>query len=866
LLSIHIEIDEFLKGGGTLIVPSAQRAAALRLAYGAARLAEGARVWPTPQVLPWSAWLEHGLDEARARGAPVPRRLSRAEGWWLWREAVRAACTDALEVLWPDGLVDAVRRATLLLEDFGLELHQPATPEAVVLLRAQAHFARSCEQRHALWGSSWRSCASFIRLASPTRLAGFDELGPARCRWLSDLGVAPNGVEPLGDAPCEAQLCRAEDPDQEARLAADWCARQLARDPNARLLLVVPRLVEQRHRWLRALLQRLDPNSEASTGNPAVVAVEGGEPLTSYALVQTALRLLSLSLGEVDFTALSGVLRTPYLPAECRARRLQLDAWLRAHNIEVVPQRLPALLDSVARALDADTAAMLASLLPGIDSAATASDWARSFARTLERSGWPGTSSSEEQQQRQRFDELLGEFAALPSEDGRLTAPAALAALRQLAESTAFEPATDDAPVTLTASVSDPIVRYDGIWVAGLTAEHWPPPLRADPLIPWHMQRAAGMSTAQPDAPLRFAERWQQLWRAATGRLVLSYACTEGDSATDASQLLHGVVAEPEVAPDLSSWLATQAPRLDAVDDCAGPAWSGEALRGGARLLELQALCPFRAFAELRLQAAPLVEPSPGIDPRVRGQILHRALELFWLRIRDAATLAARRDQLPALARTCIDEALIEATQRVPGGLDSHLLHHEAARDACLFGSLIEWELERAPFMVEAVERKQELALEAGRLRLRIDRVDRLGDGRAIVFDYKTGTPQTFNALADRLQRPQLPVYAVAIGDSTAAVAELYLTRAGLKLRGVADRDGRLADLKPLKADQPEWPQLQQRWRHSLDALLAEYARGWAAVTPLPGACDYCHLRTLCRVRPATVTEPQDPGPEPETP
>lgn len=870
MLLLTPEIREFLKRGGTLIVPSAQRAAALRLAYGAARLAEGVRVWPTPAVLPWSAWLEQCLDDARARGALVPRRLSRAESWWLWREAVRAACTEELGVLRPDGLVDAVRRATLLLEDFGVVLHEPATPEALVLLRAQAHFTRNCERRQALWSSSWRNCQGYIRLAGPAWVAGFDEIGPARRRWLSELGVETNDVGHLPDAQGDAVVCSAEEPEQEARLAAQWCAEQLERDPTARLLLIVPRLMEHRHRWLRALSERLYPGGEGGATSPAVVAVEGGEPLAGYALVQTALRLLSLSVGEIDSVSLSGVLRTPYLPAEGRARRLKLDAWLRAHNVEVVPQRLPALIAAIAATLDPETAVTLSSI--SADTSwplmATMSEWARSFAQTLQRCGWPGAGlGSDEQQQRQRFDELLGEFAALSSGDNSVAAAEALAWLRQLAESTAFEPASDDAPVTLTASVSDPIVRYDGIWAAGLTAEHWPPPLRPDPLIPWPMQRAAGMSTAQPDAPLRFAERWQRLWHAATDRLVLSYARTDGDSPTDASQLLQGLAVESGTAPELSSQLAAQAPQLDAIDDFAGPELSSDAaLRGGARLLELQALCAFRAFAELRLQAAPMVEPSPGIDPRVRGQILHRALELFWLSIRDAATLAARRDELPALARTCIDQALLEAIQRVPGGLDPHLLHHEAARDACLFDSLIEWELERGPFTAEAMERKQEVALGAGHLRLRIDRVDRLEDGRTIVFDYKTGTPETFNALGERLRRPQLPVYAVAIGESIAAVAELYLTRTGIRLRGVADRAGRLSDLRPLKAGQPDWWQLQQRWRQSLEALLEEYRRGWAAVTPLPGACDYCHLRTLCRVRPAPVTEPQEPGPEPDTP
>ena len=245
---------------------------------------------------------------------------------------------------------------------------------------------------------------------------------------------------------------------------------------------------------------------------------------------------------------------------------------------------------------------------------------------------------------------------------------------------------------------------------------------------------------------------------------------------------------------DLEEWLAQRAPPLEVLDDSRGPAWPpARSPRGGARLLELQSLCPFHAFAELRLRATPLAEPSPGIDPMVRGQILHRALELFWGEISDSVALHARRAELAPLARDCIELALGEAQQRVPGGLDPQLLRHEATRDARLFERLIDWELTRGPFAVEGLERPADLTIGGATLRLRLDRIDRLPDGRLIVFDYKTGTAEPFNALAERLRRPQLPAYGVVTGERTAAVTALYLTPRGLKLRGIADREGRVA-------------------------------------------------------------------------
>jgi hypothetical protein len=64
--------------------------------------------------------------------------------------------------------------------------------------------------------------------------------------------------------------------------------------------------------------------------------------------------------------------------------------------------------------------------------------------------------------------------------------------------------------------------------------------------------------------------------------------------------------------------------------------------------------------------------------------------------------------------------------------------------------------------------------------------------------------------------------------------------------------------MRLLKADQPDWAGLLERWRTGLGALLVEFLAGEARVSPLPGACDFCHLRAACRVQLAPVTEPAE--------
>lgn len=858
MLGLSPELHEHLQRDGTLIVPSRQRAAALRLAFGAAQLAAGRAVWRSPDILPWNAWLERELADARARGEPVPRRLSAFEDWLLWREAAEEACSG-LDLLQIDSLVDALRRAAGLLADYGLTLREPLNAEAGVLKRASAHYRLRCRELGVIAASDWRAARDFVRVSARLWLAGFEALGPERERWLTAGGARL--VEPAAAA-VTPQLLSWDDPAREAQGAAQWCARQLERDPHARLLLIVPRLAEQRALWQRALALELDRGALMGAAGPSAFVIEGGLPLAQYPLVRTALDLLSLLVNQSRFDAFSALLRTPYLELD-PAARLRLEVWLREHGadaselalLRVLPELMGEQADESINALLKSVAA-LRELLQGAP--ARPAVWAQVFAEFLARAGWPGKQalSSDEQQVRMRFDELLGEFGAVSFGVERVSAPAAVGLLRELVARNAFEPASDDVPVTVTASLEDPLLRYDGVWIAGLTADVWPAASRPDPFVPWGLQRAAGVPEASPEGMLARARRQLARWQRTGAHCVVSVARTEADLPRDPSPLLEAltaVAAQPQ--SDLMGWWAAQAPPLEAWRDTLGPAWPRERLlRGGTRLLELQALCPFRSFAEIRLGATSLPLPQPGIDPRLRGRILHRAVEHFWRGVHDSTQLhalgvdGARAASRRAVARTFEDLANETLMVSALGAAGAALLRAERERTERLLDQLLEWELAREPFKVQALEWSQTLTLAGASLRLRLDRVDRLQDGRIAVIDYKSGSATAFDADAERPTQPQLPAYATVTGADTAVVLALYLSREGAKARGSADRAGRVARIGAAGEDVHVWNGLLERWRERLHSLVQEFVSGQAAVQPQPKACQYCHLRLLCRL------------------
>jgi probable DNA repair protein len=836
------------------------------------------QVWSTPDVLPWSAWIERCLDDARAAGQAVPRRLSPMEDWLLWQEAVQQACAQ-YPVLMPDALIEPVRRAVGLLEDYGIAFQGAPTPEAAVLQWSLQHFKRRARELQVLGDTSWRDVVDYLQPSARVLLAGFTNLGPARRRWLQDNGVR---FAQQAHAPGTTQVVRCENFAQESEAAAQWCASLLARNPAARVLIVVPELASQRHLWERALSQRLDGAlilaGEDSSARSAF-AVEGGRRLTSYRLIATALNLIALALGFARFDELSDVLRSPYLDTPDRNARLLLDRWLREHNVDgAQPQALRSLLELLSRDLSAIALARITSFIDALEQMRASSDypaaWAQTWVALLQRCGWPGGNalSSDEQQVRVRFSELLGDFAAVAIPASRLSRGDAWQRLSKMAQRVAFEPATDDVPVTVTSRLEHPIAHYDALWVAGLTADVWPPAARPDPLLPLPLQYAAGIAPASAAGQLELAQRLQQQWQCCASECVLSWSYSAEDLPRDPSPLLPRDAIEPgasiyaDVSGDagalsLERWLVSQAPVLESWREMGSPARAPDGvLPAGTKLLELQSSCAFRAYAELRLQATELPRPTPGIDARVRGMIVHDALEVFWQPpMRDQSTLressqSARRERIGR----SVEAAFTKVLAREGGKPGPELLRREQARTRRLIEHLIDWDLKRPDFNIESLEFAQLQPFSGGALKLRMDRIDRLEDGRLLIIDYKTGKPKKFDALAERLPQPQLPAYAIAVGARAAAVATVYLGREGVAYRGIADRSDRVSRLPAPKKGEPGWEELMQRWQRQLQGLVDQFLRGEAIVWPLPQACDYCHLSLLCRIEPNAVESDED--------
>jgi ATP-dependent helicase/nuclease subunit B len=863
-------VSEALALGATLIVPSAQRQAAIRAAYAARQRDAGLRIWGTPRILTFPQFAEASLG-AQWAARNIPDRLLPAGAEWAALRELRREAGGTAEAR---ALLTSIRT----LADWriparsivpGLSAETDLLCEALASLDVLA----TRQQRRPL--RAWLD-----ELGVPEgalHVAGGSALAAAPRKTLERLGA---GFETVAAPSTPVAIATADDDEHELELIAGWCRERLERNPRCRLLIVDAKLRQRRRAYERLLAQTLTPSewiSHAPRAGSAAFTIEGGRTLAEFPLVAHALLTLRLLTGRLRFDEVVHWLRLPFLDGPDVNANATLEALLRdGRKLEFSGEELATFLsrDSAGPIATAMATRLRAAVVSLKAARRASSDWAQFVPQALRQLDWPGSRPlrSDEQQTLARWHALLDEYSALGAWLPLADAREAVATLQDLAADRNFDPASVEAPVTLTESHDDPVVRYDGIWIAGLDAAQWPAAPRPDVFIPLALQVTAGIPWASAAAQTRAAHAALAGWRASTDALVCSWARLEGDAHRTPSPLLERIAAR--VTHELPARMislahALRRPELEAVEDVRGLAVDKSGpVPGGVRPLTLQAECGFRAYGEMRLAARELEAPAPGLDPRERGMLLHKALELVWQTLDGWVRLSMTDEQVrkPMIAQAV--EAAVVAVFRGYVPLDLRpAVEREKLRLETLIEASFKLELKRPSFTVEAREALRHVSIAGGQFQVRIDRIDLIEGGGHAIIDYKSGDAYRLAWLEEKPREPQLIAYLLAErGRNIQALANLSLTQGRAKFSGKCSRKGLLPDLpglNPAKVPGEEielaWQDDIHRWVHGLQLLAADYLAGHAPVEPASDVCRKCHLTILCR-RVELAAAPADEG------
>ena len=883
-----------LPGSGTLVTSTRRLSGDLLRRYHAQKLKGGLTIWETPDIVPWSDWIERcwqgsqSLDDVRLLLSPLQAQT-------VWRYVIGESA-EAKALLQIEATAQLAAEAWDLLHQWRLPwsaIEAFAGEDARAFARWAQHYAEISRAQG--WLDRARLPEALAeqlqagRIGAPPSLilAGFLELTPQQQFLLKTLeahGAEIQVFEHTGP-PGHAVRSGFEDARAEIDAAARW-ARRLLEDGVGSIGVVVPELqglraaIEDRFEDVLAPGAVLPGSLKARPYNISL-----GRSLAAYPLVHTALQIVQLATPTLPLHDLGLLLRSPYLAgAETElTERALLDARLREwgglNASLAIVQRLaakPHTSTSACSKLD-EAFKRYRERVQDLPRRQPPSGWAALFAELLALVGWPGERplTSEEFQAQGAWHDVLQTLATLDLVLPACSYREALAQVHRLAAERIFQPQTPAVPVQILGVLEAAGLRFDQLWVMGLHDEVWPAPLEPNPFLPIALQRRYGLPHASAERELDYATRLIRQLLASASQVVLSYPCHEGDRELRPSPLIAPVeevsasTLLPASTPDYRSAIYASRQLESLSDHQAPPVPSGERIPGGTALFRDQAACPFRTFARHRLGASGLAAPASGLNTAVRGTLVHSALKLVWTELSDHARLcAASTPELAAIVDRAAANAIEALLPELSETFSERFRSLEIARLRNLIHEWLALERERPDFEVVECESMRLITVGGLSIKTAVDRIDRLADGRKLVIDYKTGDPSTIKAGAwfgERPDEPQLPLYATHAQGDVAAVVFARVRRGQCGWEGRAQDSDIIPPIKSFKespeaCEHSDWQALLEEWRSILENLALAFRSGDARVDPKhhPSTCSYCDIGPLCRIQELSLKQTEE--------
>jgi len=886
-----MEIRQSIEQGFTIVTPTKRLGRALQQQYISEQLSAQKKVWETPDILPWAAWILRSWDDFAAQQQQVPLLINAQQQQWVWQKIV-AESSFAKGFLQPAAAATRAYDAWKIMRQWQLESFPEdlwLNNDAFAFQSWLKTFQKQCKKHKWLDAASLEGyllkevSAWATHSAAKICLVGFDELTPVQEALL----------KAMKQAGCEIKHCRENlEPDQnteiirldhadtrhEIKAIALWLREQLNLDTSASIGIVVPEMESLRTDIENIFDDVLTPsnlfNTDGEAHNNRPYNLSLGQPLSEYPIIHAAFAILGLEKKAIELEDLGALLRSPFLGgAESEMiARAQLDARLREQGEPAV------FLIILQKYLEKDEywsehcSQLIASLqkwrevFQSLQRKQTCTEWIESFIALLNTLGWPGERQiqGDEFQTIEAWKGLLDQFASLDLVSGELTYHGALSLLQRLAREQTYQVESEEVPVQVMGLLEAAGLKFDQLWVMGLHEETWPATARANPFIPIKLQRQENMPHASAERELEYARRITSRLAASANKVIFSSPLSEAGRELRPSPLLKQYTLQKIEQPADINYAASifDSSKIEHFHDERAPKLKDAQASGGTGLFKDQAACPFRAFARHRLGARSLDEPEIGLSPMQRGQLVHDCLQLFWEKISTHKELIELTGGALALhINQCAARVIKRFQADRPFTATARFMLIEQNRLQTMMHDWLSLERQRQPFTVIEREQKHFCSIEGLKIETRMDRVDLLPDGSLIVIDYKTGRVALASWMDERPDEPQLPLYAVTAEGNIAAVVFGQIRRGEMKFVGLTDdaygeEDSPILipEVKTLSKSRigksfTDWGALFMFWEANLKTLARNYRKGDARVDPhKANTCMYCDLGTLCRI------------------
>ncbi len=846
----------------------------------------GENAWQTPPILPLSSWLR----DVWLASWPEKYLLSELQCEKIWEEIINQD-SARLDLLHLQGVASQTSKAFSLLHEYRLprdkKLYEQ-TDESKAFLR----WIRKFESR---LSSALAPCMLMdavrnsmqegeILIPHSLRIRGFEEQSPQLKYFLNFLREKGTRVDFLSPVPSPEILAQRmeklndknvnveeyENRQGEAEACACW-VRSIFQ-PGKRIGIVVPELEKYRTLLKRELAAELVPETIFSLDEEDLpFNISLAPPLSQEPMIKLALNLLSVKTSNVPVSTFLSIIQSPFfgfafpptreisdLERNLRKKRVLSIPLDRFHSIcGSVPQ-----VDQLVESLKSWTLNN-SKLMP--------EKWAKELSDFLKTTGWPGKVApgtdkqsvlSKRHQGFEAWKDCLNQLCSLNQILGPINRLEVLNHLTHITRSKPFQSKTPEHSIQVIGLLESSGMQFDYLWVMGCHHEALPAHPEPNPFIPYEIRNKYSIPRSNPQRELKFTEQSLTRLLMAAPDVHFSYPLHEGDMDLEMSPLLKRFPQDKK-APYLSNRIKDQVRAMNQLEKFTEPAflqvtdseknqYGTQGISSGYALLKDQVDCPFRAFARHRLNSQRTPVAEIDFDNLDRGNLIHKALELFWDKTRNRKNLSnLSHGILEKRIEECVQEALKLCSQRTTGQTQFNKL--EIERNVRLIHDwLLNIERERPDFQVLHNEEDVSINLCGIKLSLRIDRIDEIPGKGLLLIDYKTGREaKPAEWFAEKIRAPQLPLYATA--QPPVGLAYGHLTLGKPEFKGTADLPlGKLKNYDFAKdTGCSTWKELLSYWKNNLNRVADEFLQGNNQVLPVNKGepCLHCEFNSLCRIQ-----------------
>ncbi len=843
------------------------------------------RVLPSANILTWSAWLQHWFHEI-ALYRRVPMVIDPQLGFWLWQEMIR---DSKISSDW----LDSQRTAQLAYEAWQLCQSGHVSIEAVhqhgikeYANQEYQNFYDWCKKyeqilkekgaidSHSLphWLLQNTDKADLNKLAMESMdLIGFIEFTKVQSDLiykLRDFGIDISEEAVQMDEQevliNETHCYQFNDAKSELTHVVDWARDTMLQEPEAQLAIVVPDLSRRRQDIITLFNEYLHTDSLHKVGYASdIFNLSASLKLMDYPLTQVLWSLMQWMVQPIELKQLTRLLTSTWIQLPHDEKKACYDLafalpeqsekeWALEHFIDYLEVsekwylRLPHFIQHLKQ---------MDSMMKATQYKAVAEYWIEQMEDYLSAWGWPGENSLESEafQLNELLKKTMIGIRRLNQLYSTVTLNQCMTFFKNELYQIEFQPQSQTQRLQILGIYEAVNLQCDHIWITGLSSDALPSKVTKNPFLPSSLLKKYNLPGCGIQRDKKISERLLHALLRVSKNRHLSFYQQENEQYFFPSHIL-GLSQRlwTLVTGKASPLHALKKADLENFHDDFGYSYEGTRLSGGVSFLKQQAMCPFKAYLNFRLNIEEQEYFKIGIDLRKRGEWIHQGMQYIWSKLNNSDTLMkTNHNELYRIVEQSL--RCIEKSELVNSSL---LKTIEKNRAIHLMMNLLVIEKERTPFQVKAIEQDMVISMKNMDIHTRVDRVDELQDGSTVVIDYKTGVTYPGLWFSDRLGEPQMLLYAQAYQHSIAAIVYAEINSKETRFKGVASNQDVIPKVSALSQydanyHNNDWPLFLQESKKKLDELVDEIQQGYAKVQPenqTLHACEYCCYASVCRI------------------